>query len=506
MPPQKLNFVADLGLHMGIAAALFVITLLFYGAYYPIHQDLAGSALSGRLSIVLGGAFHNYGIYFPPVEKLWFSLGTRISDATGTRLDLVVVAMAGAAVLFSAALAYYIRRTTVGASPAFLVISVAVLAVLPILFKNVFGLREHIVVAGLWPYLILRVSDPNSKRIGRPLRAILGLWIGFTLLFKYLYSMVVVLVELADAGLQRKPSSLFRTENVVAGSVVFLYLFLWLGLDPVQRATFGAMFSAIDAALVDPTANWIKAAVNMLPAFALLFVSRIFGAPIRDTLLFFAAATGAVIAAWAQERWFSHHLFPIIMIYVMWWWANAKSFRLWANFALGLYLLFSIQTQFRATLEYHDRLDELERAISESGQSVAGKKVALLNAHPSPYNEYIVMHGGLRWTPLMNNAYVAAELKPFDKHENVGKLLPPIKLKEPGRKMLHNQMLQLWEDTPPDVLIVDRTSRWPLRHIAIDWNQALSEDSRFNSILQQYRPVTTYNGRHIRFTYYVRAD
>ena len=32
MPPQKLNFVADLGLHMGIAAALFVITLLFYGA------------------------------------------------------------------------------------------------------------------------------------------------------------------------------------------------------------------------------------------------------------------------------------------------------------------------------------------------------------------------------------------------------------------------------------------------------------------------------------------
>lgn len=121
--------------------------------------------------------------------------------------------MAGAAVLFSAALAYYIRRTTVGASPAFLVISVAVLAVLPILFKNVFGLREHIVVAGLWPYLILRVSDPNSKRIGRPLRAILGLWIGFTLLFKYLYSMVVVLVELADAGLQRKPSSLSNRER-----------------------------------------------------------------------------------------------------------------------------------------------------------------------------------------------------------------------------------------------------------------------------------------------------
>lgn len=506
MPSRKLNLAADLGLHLGIAAVLFATTLLFYGAYYPIHQDLAGSVLSGRLSVVLGDSFQSYGIYFPPVEKIWFSLATRMSDAIGARLDLVVVAMTNAAVLFGVTLAYHIRRITVGASPLFFVISLAALTIIPILFKNVFGLREHLVAVGLWPYLIFRISDPDSKRIGQSLRVVLGLWMGFTLLFKYLYSLVVLLVELADASLKRKPISLFRTENIAAGAIVFLYLFVWLGLDPVQRATFGAMFKAIDAALVNPTTNWLKAAINLLPAFVLLFVSRKSGAPARETLLFFAAATGAVITAWTQERWFSHHLLPITMVYLMWWWANAQRFRLVTNLAFGLYLLVSIQTQFRETQEYHDRLNELETAMNKSGQSVTGKKVALLNAHPSPYNEYIVLHGGLRWTPLMNNAYVAAELQPFDKQANKGKVLPPIKLEEPGRKMLHAQMMQLWEDIPPDILIIDRTSRWPLRHIAIDWRQALSEDPRFNALLKQYRPVAAYDGRSIRFTYYVRAN
>jgi hypothetical protein len=222
--------------------------------------------------------------------------------------------------------------------------------------------------------------------------------------------------------------------------------------------------------------------------------------------LLFAATLGAVIAAWAQERWFTHHLFPITMAYMMWWWIGARQYRLWMNAVIGLYLLVSVFGEYRATSEYHQRLDALEHALRSSGQSVLGKKVALLNAHPSPYNEYLASHGGLRWTPLMNNAYLAAELQPFDKKENVGKLIPAAKLEQPGRKMLHDQMMQLWEDTPPDVLIIDRTMRWPLRYIAIDWTQALSNDPRFNAILKHYRPVFVHKGADIKFEYYIRID
>jgi len=107
---------------------------------------------------------------------------------------------------------------------------------------------------------------------------------------------------------------------------------------------------------------------------------------------------------------------------------------------------------------------------------------------------------------MVNNAYVTAELEYFDKPENVGKISPPVKLDSPGRHMLHDEMLRLWEDMPPDAIILDRTTSWPLRYIAIDWKQAFSNDPRFKAILKHYRPVLVYKGDNIRFEYYARAD
>ena len=498
------SFAAILGLHASVVLCVSAGLIFFYGFYYPVHQDLAGSALSGRLAVTLGDAFREYAIYFPPVEKIWFSISARLSDFTGLRLDIAVVVMTSAAILFGAGLAYRIRHAAVGTSPAFLILSVAVLVIVPVLFKNIFGLREHIVVAGLWPYLVLRISDPDGSRIGWRLRAILGLWMGATLLFKYLYSVVVILVELTDALIQRRFVSLLRIENIATGAVVFLYLFFWLGIDPAQRAVIAAMLSAIDAALLDPFQNWLKAGQNLFFAIILLVASRIFGLSMRDTALACAVTLGAVIVAWTQQRWFSHHLFPITMAYILWWWLGARSFRWWFHAVVALFILVTVAQQYLPTRKYHDRLTELKQALGRNKLSVAGKKVALLNAHPSPYNEYLASHNGLRWTPLMNNAYVGAELERFDSAENVGKILPPVTLANPGRKMLHGQMLQLWEESPPDVLIFDRRARWPLRHISIDWKQAFSKDPRFNAILKQYRPVLVYNGNHISFEYYVR--
>jgi hypothetical protein len=494
----------DVGLYAGVAICVVAGLLIFYIFHYPVHQDLAGGALSGRLAVTLGDAFRDYNIYFPPVEKMWFSTAARLSDLTGLRLDLAVVMMTSAIILFGAGLAYQIRRSATGATPLFFILPVAALVIMPILFKNVFGLREHIVAAGLWPYLVLRSSDPDGTLISRRLRVVLGLWMGVTLLFKYLYSVVVALVEIADALLQRKLGALFRIENILAGAVVFLYLFFWLGIDPAQRAVVSAMVSAIDAALVDPVENWAKAARNMFLATVLIVASRSFGVATRETLLALAVTLGAVVAAWTQQRWASHHLFPIMMAYIFWWWTSARQFRWWINAGVALFLLWSVHGQYRATRQNNAELTGLDQMLKRSGLSVAGKRVAILNPHPSPYNEYLVSRGGLRWTPLMNNAYVATEMKRYDKRENIGKIMPPAKLDNVGRRMLHNQMLELWEDMPPDVLILDRKSAWPMRHIAIDWKQAFSKDPRFNAIMKNYRPVLVYKTDEIEFEYYVR--
>jgi hypothetical protein len=491
---------------MGVATGVLAGLLLFYGSYYSVHQDLAGSALSGRLAVVLGDAFRDYSIYFPPAERAWFSFAARLADWTGIRLDLAVVLMTGVAVLFAAGLAYRIRRETVGASPLFLIVSTTVLVILPILFKNVFGLREHMVALGLWPYVVLRVSDPDDTRIGGRTRLILGLWMGSTLLFKYLYAVVVFLVELADALVRRRPVLLFRIENIAAGSVVALYLFFWLGIDPAQRAAIGAMFSAIDAALIDQKASWLQVATNLFAAIFFLVALRIFQLPGRVIALGLAMVAGTIIAAWMQERWFSHHLFAITMAYVAWWWMAGPGFRWWGHLVVPLLLAGPIIREYRNTASYQEAVTELDLVLDEAGQTLANKRVGLLTMHPSPYNQVLASHGGVRWNSMMNNAYVSAELQPFDRKENARTPPPPVRLVDPGRRMLHDEMLRLWEDMPPDVLILDHTYRWPLRYINVEWTHVFSQDPRFNAILRHYRPVLKHKGKRTSFTYYVRAD
>lgn len=502
--PDTWSTAFDLQLLVAVSICVFAVTLPFYGFIYSLHQDLAGSALSGRLAITLGESFRDYSIYFPPVEKFWFSLAAHMSDLTGLRLDLVVVAMTNIMVLIGAGLAYHIRRKTVGASPLFLILSVLILIFLPILFKNVFGLREHLVVVGLWPYLVLRFSDPDGDLISSRLRLLIGLWMGTTLLFKYLYCVVVILVELTETLIKRRPALLFRVENITAGTVVFLYLFFWLGIDPSQREAIRAMLSAIDANLIDRGENWLKLLENLIPTILLLIASWYSRVPKRSIGLVFAVVAATLFAAWSQERWYTHHLFPITMAYIAWWWIAARQFRLLVNVAVALLILLPIGAQLLGTHVYQERSAELEQALEDEGLSVAGKRVAILTMHPSPYNEYFSSHKALRWNPMMNNAYVSAELNPFDKKDALGKP-PPIKLDNPGRRMLHDQMLRLWEDMPPDVLILDRTHRWPLRYIDVDWLHIFSEDPRFNAILKKYRAVMVYDGERIRFTYYVRT-
>ncbi|PHR21842.1 MAG: hypothetical protein COA41_01675 [Sphingopyxis sp.] len=503
--PAMSSADSDLKLFVAVTLGVFASTLFFYGFIYSLHQDLAGGALSGSLAVALGDSFREYSIYFPPVEKFWFSLAVRLSDLTGLRLDLAIVAMTDAMVLVAATIAYQIRRATVGASPIFFILSVAVLITLPILFKNVFGLREHIVALGLWPYLVLRFSDPEGARIDWRLRLLLGLWVGATLLFKYVYSAVVILVELADSLMQRQPALLFRVENITSGMVVFLYLFVWLGLDPSQRDAIGAMMNSIDANLLDTNENSLKLIHNLLPACLLLFASWYSGVPGRSSGLAVATVLATLIAAWSQERWYTHHLLPITMAYIAWWWLAARNFRWYFNVAAALLILLPIAGQFVSTRIYQAQSTELEEALEDGGITLSGKRVAILTMHPSPYNQYLASHGAMRWNPMMNNAYVAAELKPFDKPA-IAASAPPLKLDNPGRKMLHDQMLRLWEDFPPDVLILDGTHRWPLRYIDVDWAHVFSEDPRFKAIFSKYRREMVYNGKRIKFTYYVRAD
>lgn len=429
-----------------------------------------------------------------------------LSDLTGLRLDLAVMLQTGIAVLFSTGLAFHIRRVTVGASPLFLVGSVAILVILPILYKNVFGLREHMVVLGLWPYLVLRVSDPDNTRTGWKTRLVVGVWLGATLLLKYLYALVVLLVELADAALRRQPLALFKIENLVSGAMVATYLLFWLVLDPAQREAIGAVVSAIDANLTGTQINIEQAAIRMALSLFFLLLAFAFKIPARVTVIGLAMVVAAIIAAWIQSRWYTHHLFPVTMAYLAWFWMARVHLKLLWQVAIILLILRPVVGELRATFVYQRSANELYEVMEKSGLSVEQKRVGMLTMHPSPFNQFLASHGALRWNASMNNSYVASELKPLDRPENAGRAMPAITLDDPGRQLLHDEMLRLWEDMPPDVLILDESTSWPLRHVEVEWERVFAEDERFNAILDQYEPVFEHEGEWTKFRYYVRSD
>lgn len=87
------NRAVEFTINALVASILFVAIILFYSFEYTIHQDLAGNLLSGKLALQLGEQYEFYSIYFPPAEKLWFSIAAQIQAISGFRSDHVVLAM-----------------------------------------------------------------------------------------------------------------------------------------------------------------------------------------------------------------------------------------------------------------------------------------------------------------------------------------------------------------------------------------------------------------------------
>ena len=480
--------------------------ILLYGMVYTPHQDLSGSLLSGALARELGADFSRYSVYFPPAEKAWFAAASWLGSVTGMGGNLAAIMMTGAAVLVSAVFGTAIRRRTAGSAGTwFFAVSFLALLIVPIAYKNVFGLREHMIILGLWPWLVLRAAPVDAPELGRGLRVALGLWMGAMLTFKYLYAVVVMLVEVTDAIVRRRPLLLFRIENLVAGAVVAAYLGLWLGLDAENREAIGAMRSAISANLRSPEVTLILLRERAVVILIFLLAGILFRVDRRRLFIGLAVLLGVIAVAWAQGRWYSHHRFPIVLGFAAWWWLIGATWPKWAHLVAALMFLYVIQTEFGTTARYQERTAYLDRVLAAEGIELDGKRVGLLTQHPSPYNEVIAAEGGVRWTPFMNIAYVSAELDEIDTPENAG-LAPPVRLDEPGRALLHDQLLRLWEDHPPDVLIFDRTHRWPLNHLEIDFRRVFSADPRFNAILDGYQLELDHRGRDLKFEYYVRAN
>ena len=494
----------ELGINALAAGILFVAVIAFYTFQYTIHQDLAGNILSGKLVLELGEQYELYSIYFPPAEKFWFSTAAKLQDTSGFRSDYVVLGMIFCAILFSSSFAYYIRKKTVGATPWFFITSLIALIVLPMLFKNLFGLREHMVALGLWPYLVYRVSDPTGTIIDRKWRIVLGCWIGLTLLFKYFYAVAIFLVELTDALIQRRASIIFRIENLVSATIVVGYLFIWLILNPENLSTISIMKNAISANIITPKLNAYYIGLSLFSAVPLLITGVIYKVENRHLAICFALLVASILVASIQGRWYSHHHFPVILASIFTFWIIGRKTPQIITICISFLLINPIYKELTKLISVQSKIVSLEESLENNSSKFDGKRVALLSTHPSPFNEIIAKQGGERWTALMNMSYITSELKEVDTIENEGKLAPPIERFIDGREILHDKTMSLWEDFPPDVIIMDHSNSWPLQHLEVNWRHLFSKDERFVKIMSNYTLAYTHEEKYLGYDYYIK--
>ena len=501
---QDTNKFAEYVIHILSAIVIIIAASLFYTYQFSIHHDLAGSILSGKFVTELGNAYDQYGIYFPPAEKVWFSFASGLHAVTGIRLDIIIVIMTSLSILVSTQFAYFIRKKTVGATPLFLILSLVAFLILPIVFKNIFGLREHLVALGIWPYLVYRLSDPTGRVLSSKWRVLMGIWLGWTLLFKYLYALAVLFIELTDAIVQRRLSNLFRIENLMSGTIVATYVFVWLILQPENLQIIGIMKNAIQANIISfqQTAQYIG--LYLLYAIPLLAAGFIYKSDKRSLFIGLALLLSTIIVTAIQARWYSHHQFPIFMAtLVLLWIIQIKTPKIVTLFVC-LFLLSTVYGQFKENGLYQARFKLLYQSLIENNISLENKRVGLMIAHPSPFSEIVAQHGGTRWTPLVNFAHVFSELEKADIIENEGKLAPPIERFVDGREILHDKTMSLWEDFPPDVIIMDHSNSWPLKHLEVNWPHLFSKDERFAKIMANYALAYSHEEKYLGYDYYIK--
>ncbi len=501
---QDTNKFATYAIHILTAIIVVIATSLFYTYQYSIHHDLAGGILSGKFAIELGDIYDKHAIYFPPAEKLWFSIAARIHTFIGIELDIIIVTMTALAILLSAQFAYFIRKQTTGGTYLFLFASIAALSIIPILFKNVFGLREHFVALGFWPYLVYRFSDPRGKLLSLKWRIVLGIWLGWTLLFKYLFAIVILFIELTDVIVQRRMSILFRIENLISGIVVVSYLFTWLILNPENLQVIGIMRNAIEANLIDLQNTAKKIGFKLFYIIPILATGFFYKSDSRKLFISVALLIGTITVAAIQARWYSHHQFPIFMANIVLLWIIGRKTNKIAITFFCLLLSTILYDQFTKSSLNQTRFKMLEQSFFENNISLDDKRVVLLIAHPSPFNEIVAVEGGTRWSDLVNFSYVFSELAEYDIMENEGKLAPPIESFNEGREILHAKTLSLWEDFPPDVIIMDHSKSWPLKHLKINWPHLFSKDDRFSHIMEKYTLAYSHKDSLLTYDYYIK--
>jgi len=188
--------------------------------------------------------------------------------------------------------------------------AIAVFAILP---GNTFSEREHVAALFCLPFLAATVARLEARAVRWPLLVIAGLCGGVVVAIKPHFVLGLELPVLVALCVRRRWSTLFSTENLIAGGATIAYLASVFAFYP----EYWTLVMPVNRAIYLPTANQVEA---LQSTFVLLVVGLVLtswaalGNRIRRhcAAIPLAAAVGFCIAFVIQGKLWPYQIYPAI--------------------------------------------------------------------------------------------------------------------------------------------------------------------------------------------------
>lgn len=384
-----------------------------------------------------------------------------------------------------------------------------IMIVMPISGRNIFSIREHLVVILTLPYIILVLIRLLDGKVSARFGILVGVLAAVGYCAKPFYGLVYLSVEFFFLAMNPRLRSLVRPETIAASTIGISYLIIWgtlyqeyfIGLEgsisnisgflkPIQELLFNSILYTIPG-FCTLIGIWLFRRVHLVQDSTLLLRG------LYIVVLSLAVTTVAAI----QQRFYPHHVYPILAIMVLAIVITFHGKRMFIPCMVSFAFILSSQIAgVRIGLYFQPNINEAKALLLPVFK---GRSVGLIIPHPGPYMQALSNSGGQWRFPFRNIAYLSSEYSRFDRPNTE---VDYLKITDMTSNSLaaHQRVLRLFRQQPPQVVLVDRTSYYPHRYIQVDYLRALNMDPEFRELWRQYKLTQQVNKPKLKYDLYSR--
>jgi hypothetical protein len=475
--------------------ALWIVALLFYLPTY-LHSDVSWYLVATERFVNGAHLYRDIIEVNPPLAFYLTAPPVLIAGVTGLPAAMCFVAYVFLLLALSLAVIDRMLRSPSGDASvrgAFLLAAFGALVILPL---PVFGQREHLMSILALPYIVLVGHRLMDGRCPRRLAILVGAMAAFGIGLKPHFVIVPALLELYFMVLRRSPLALIRPEPMALLAGLLAYVALVAAVNPEYFSFMLPyallVYDAYSIPFLDVIAK-PEVFTLLLPGCAYL-MARHAVVTDRRSDVFALAAIGLFIVYLAQSKGWYYHLLPAVTM--MWLAAAQVIIKLWRS-------------------EPHREVPRRRVLLVWSAAALAVLAMSPVMRGPfyNPFTDKLLpvveryATGGAIYAfsshvwvgfPLVNEARVGWAsrfptqwLLPGARSqlaESAGRDPDKERRLREIERYATNAIITDLEQTPPDLVIIDRDSSY-MRLASFDYLTYLAQEPRFTRLWASYVKV-----------------